>query len=219
MQDKHNEELMKHRKQLAALDLQYLEYKASNGTDFKVELMKNVLWGGGVEFTDKGLSYNPNIPSEYMSMYVRLMMHGIDVRKYVNDFKTLQPEYITFHYEAIEDVEDMIKYIKSLNIKVGLSIKPNTEVSLIKPYLKDLDLVLIMSVEPGEGGQKFINSSTQKIDELYTIRKDNNYHYAIEVDGGINDVTIKECVNADILVVGSFITNGNYQEQIDKIRG
>lgn len=142
-----------------------------------------------------------------------------DVRKYVNDFKTLQPEYITFHYEAIEDVEDMIKYIKSLNIKVGLSIKPNTEVSLIKPYLKDLDLVLIMSVEPGEGGQKFINSSTQKIDELYTIRKDNNYHYAIEVDGGINDVTIKECVNADILVVGSFITNGNYQEQIDKIRG
>jgi len=142
-----------------------------------------------------------------------------DVRKYVNDFKTLQPEYITFHYEAIEDVEDMIKYIKSLNIKVGLSIKPNTEVSLIKPYLKDLDLVLIMSVEPGEGGQKFINSSTQKIDELHTIRKDNNYHYAIEVDGGINDVTIKECVNADILVVGSFITNGNYQEQIDKIRG
>ena len=62
--DKHNEELMVHRKLLAELDLQYLEYKASNGTDFKVELMKNVLWGGGVEFTDKGLSYNPNIPSE-----------------------------------------------------------------------------------------------------------------------------------------------------------
>ena len=62
--DKHNAELMKHRKQLAALDLQYLEYKASNGTDFRVELMKDVLWGGGVEFTDKGLSYNPNIPSE-----------------------------------------------------------------------------------------------------------------------------------------------------------
>ena len=62
--DKHNEELMVHRKLLARLDLQYLEYKASNGTDFKVELMKDVLWGGGVEFTDKGLSYNPNIPSE-----------------------------------------------------------------------------------------------------------------------------------------------------------
>ena len=62
--DKHNEELMVHRKLLAGLDLQYLEYKASNGTNFKVELMKGVLWGGGVEFTDKGLSYNPNIPSE-----------------------------------------------------------------------------------------------------------------------------------------------------------
>ena len=62
--DKHNEELMVHRKMLAKLDLQYLEYKSSNGTNFKVELMKGVLWGGGVEFTDKGLSYNPNIPSE-----------------------------------------------------------------------------------------------------------------------------------------------------------
>ena len=62
--DKHNEELMKHRKELASLDLQYLEYKASNGTNFKVGLMKDVHWGGGVEFTDKGLSYNPNIPSE-----------------------------------------------------------------------------------------------------------------------------------------------------------
>ena len=62
--DKHNKELMVHRRRLAELDLQYLEYKASNGTDFKVELMKGVLWGGGVEFTDKGLSYNPNIPSE-----------------------------------------------------------------------------------------------------------------------------------------------------------
>lgn len=140
-----------------------------------------------------------------------------DVKKYVDDFISLKPCYITFHYEAINNVLDMIKYIKSLNIKVGLSIKPNTKVEEIIPYLSYLDLVLVMSVEPGLGGQKFIENSVYKIDELYKLRNNYNYHYVIEVDGGINNVTSKLCKGADILVVGSFITNGNYEEQIRKI--
>ncbi len=140
-----------------------------------------------------------------------------DVKKYVDDFKKINPKYITFHYEALDNIFDMIRYIKSLNIKVGLSIKPNTSVDDIKPYLKYLDLVLVMSVEPGKGGQTFIENSIDKINYLFDIRKDNNYNYLIEVDGGINDITAKKCHKADILVVGSFITNGNYQEQIDKI--
>lgn len=140
-----------------------------------------------------------------------------DVKKYVDDFKVLKPCYITFHYEAINNVLDMIKYIKSLNIKVGLSIKPNTKVEEIIPYLSYLDLVLVMSVEPGLGGQKFIENSVYKIDELYKLRNNYNYHYVIEVDGGINNVTSKLCKGADILVVGSFITSGNYEEQIRKI--
>ena len=140
-----------------------------------------------------------------------------DVRMYVDDFKLLNPEYITFHYEAVDDILEMINYIKSLNIKVGLSIKPNTSVEVIKPYLKYLDLVLVMSVEPGMGGQKFINNSIDKIEYLYNERINNYYHYLIEVDGGINDQTSKMCSKADILVIGSFITNGNYQVQIDKI--
>ena len=74
-----------------------------------------------------------------------------------------------------------------------------------------------MSVEPGMGGQKFIESSVDKINYLYELRRENNYHYVIEVDGGINDITSKLCNKADILVIGSFITNGNYQEQIDKV--
>ena len=140
-----------------------------------------------------------------------------DVKKYVDDFISLKPCYITFHYEAINNVLDMIKYIKSLNIKVGLSIKPNTKVEEIIPYLSYLDLVLVMSVEPGLGGQKFIENSVYKINELYKLRNNYHYHYVIEVDGGINDVTSKLCKGADILVVGSFITNGNYEEQIRKI--
>ena len=140
-----------------------------------------------------------------------------DVKKYVDDFVTLKPDYITFHYEAINNVLEMIKYIKSLNINVGLSIKPNTKVEEIIPYLSYLDLVLIMSVEPGLGGQKFIEISINKIKELYKLRNDYNYHYVIEVDGGINDITAKLCDKADILVIGSFITNGNYKEQINKI--
>ena len=140
-----------------------------------------------------------------------------DIKKYVDGFKKINPKNITFHYEATTDVGGMINYIKSLGIEVGISIKPNTNVEDIIPYLKYLDLVLVMSVEPGRGGQIFINSSIDKINYLYELRKNNNYHYLIEVDGGVNDITSKLCNSADILVVGSFITNGNYEEQIKKI--
>ena len=146
---------------------------------------------------------------------IHLMVN--DVKKYIDDFKIIKPEYITFHYEAIDNIFDTIRYIKSLKIKVGLSIKPNTNIEDIKPYLKYLDLVLVMSVEPGKGGQTFIESSIDKIDYLYNERINNKYQYLIEVDGGINDITSKLCNKADILVIGSFITNGDYQEQINKI--
>ena len=111
-----------------------------------------------------------------------------------------------------------MRWVLSQGRNVGLSIKPNTKVEEIIPYLSYLDLVLVMSVEPGYGGQKFIENSVDKINELYILRSDYNYHYVIEVDGGINDITAKICNNADILVVGSFITNGNYEEQINKIK-
>lgn len=146
---------------------------------------------------------------------VHLMVN--DVKKYIDDFKIINPTYITFHYEAVDNIFDTIRYIKSLNIKVGLSIKPNTLIKDIIPYLEYLDLVLVMSVEPGYGGQTFIDSSINKINDLYELRNSNNYHYLIEVDGGINDKTAKMCNKADILVIGSFITNGNYDEQIKKI--
>ena len=141
-----------------------------------------------------------------------------DVKKYVDGFKDSKPKNITFHFEATTDVGGMINYIKSLGIEVGLSIKPKTEVKEIVEYLKYIDLVLVMSVEPGKGGQKFIEESTKKIEDLYKLREDYNYHYEIEVDGGINNETIKKCDKADICVVGSYITDDDYIERIKTLR-
>ena len=141
-----------------------------------------------------------------------------DVYKYIDDFKNLNPEFITFHYEVNHDIMDLIKYLKSLNISVGISIKPDTKVTELLPYLPYIDLVLVMSVEPGFGGQKFIENSIDKINELYELRKDNNYKYLIEVDGGINDTNIEKLKKADILVIGSFITNGDYSKNLSIVK-
>ena len=139
-----------------------------------------------------------------------------DVKKYVDDFSVLNPEYITYHYETNINHMEMINYIKSKGIKVGLSIKPNTSVEEIKELLPYIDLVLVMSVEPGKGGQSFMESAVDKVNMLYELKKD--YHYVIEVDGGINLETSKLVSNADILVVGSYITSGNYEERIESLR-
>lgn len=141
-----------------------------------------------------------------------------DVIKYIDDYSKLNPEFITFHFEAVDNVIDVINYIKKKNIKVGLSIKPNTNVEEIVKYLPLIDLVLVMSVEPGFGGQAFIPASLNKIEELYNIRKNNNYNYLIEVDGGVNSSNIKYLDKCDIVVVGSFITNNSdYNKAISEL--
>lgn len=142
-----------------------------------------------------------------------------DIRKYIDDYSSLNPEYITFHYEATTDPANVLAYIQNKNIKAGMSIKPTTTVSEISKYLPYLDLVLVMSVEPGKGGQEYINDTETKIDELVLLRKENNYDFIIEVDGGINSETIKKCNNADFFVVGSYITNSSsYKESIIKLK-
>lgn len=117
-------------------------------------------------------------------------------------------EYITFHYESlIEDkaIYDLIKKIKYYGKKPGISIKPNTDVSSITKYLSELDLVLVMTVEPGFSGQKIILDATKKVKELYDIKISNNFNYIIEVDGGINFDNATDIINmgADLLVIGS----------------
>lgn len=142
-----------------------------------------------------------------------------DVKSYIDDYRELKPVIITFHYEAVNNHRDVIDYIKSCGIKVGMAIKPDTMIEEIIDFLSYLDIVLVMSVEPGSGGQEFIYDSLVKINELDKIRKEKNYSYLIEVDGGVNDITSKLCYNADIVVAGSFITDSDdYEEQIQKIK-
>ena len=141
-----------------------------------------------------------------------------DVYSYIDEYTKINPEYITFHLEVKQEIDNLIEYIKNKNIKVGISIKPNTSINELIPYLDKIDLVLVMSVEPGKGGQAFIKNSTDKINELNKIRKNNNYNYVIEVDGGINNDTIDYAQNADIVVSGSFITNSdNYEKRIEQL--
>ncbi|MEG2322324.1 MAG: ribulose-phosphate 3-epimerase [Bacilli bacterium] len=143
----------------------------------------------------------------------------LDVYKYIDAFKVLKPFMITFHYEVKDDIMNIINYLKKLNIKAGLSIKPQTDITLIEPFLPFLDLVLIMGVNPGKGGQKLIDTSISKIKLLKKLRDINNYSYLISVDGGINDETIKLVKDADIAVMGSYITTGDYKQNVDKIKG
>lgn len=142
-----------------------------------------------------------------------------DVKKYIDDFKTIDPEFITFHYEAVDDPPKIIDYVKKEGIKVGISIKPKTQIKEIIPYLPLIDLVLIMSVEPGRGGQKFIKNVISKVEKLNNLKKEYGYKFVVEIDGGINDQTILYCQGVDIVVVGSFITNSdNYKRQVEKLR-
>lgn len=141
-----------------------------------------------------------------------------DVKKNIDDFIKLNPEFITFHIEAVEDPIEIINYIKNKNIKVGISLKPNTNIDKIYNYLHLVDLVLVMCVEPGRGGQEFIFSSIDKINKLIDFRKQNNLEYLIEVDGGINDRTIGLVRLCDIAVVGSYITNNDYEESVNKLK-
>lgn len=138
---------------------------------------------------------------------------------YIIEYKNLKPVFITIHAEIDYCLKDLIDLIHSYGIKAGISIKPNTSIESIEKYLDIIDNVLIMSVEPGKGGQKFMDSVLYKIDILNKLRKKNNYNYLISIDGGINDTTISKVQNVDFVISGSFICmSDNYQETIDKLK-
>lgn len=138
---------------------------------------------------------------------------------YILKYKNLKPEFITIHSEINKNIYDLIDLIKSYNIKVGISIKPKTSIEQIEKYLKYIDNVLIMSVEPGLGGQKFMDSVLYKIDILDKIRKEKKLNYKISIDGGINNETIKKVNKVDFVICGSYICmSNNYQDKIDSLR-
>ena len=145
-------------------------------------------------------------------------------RAMVKSYIDAGADNVTFHYEACKDnieVSAVIDMIHQYGAKAGMSIKPGTDVNVILPFLSKLDLVLVMSVEPGKGGQKFIGKSLKKINLLYKYKNDNNLkNLLIEVDGGINDKTLGKCVKngASVLVVGSYLFNHpDYVDRFKKI--
>ena len=136
--------------------------------------------------------------------------------EYIKYLANKNIEYITIHLEIEKNINEIIDEIKKLNYKVGISIKPNTQVNALIPYLDKIDLVLIMSVEPGFGGQKFIESTLDKAKEIRTLNK----NIIIEMDGGIKDTNINNIKeHIDIAVVGSYIINSNdYNEAINNLK-
>ena len=148
---------------------------------------------------------------------VHLMINP--VHKYIKDYSDAGADIITFHPESTKNITETINLIRSLDKKVGISLNPNTEIYSIKEHLDKIDLVLIMSVYPGFGGQKFIKDVIKKIKDLDQIRKDQKVNFKIEIDGGINFETSKIAIDAgvDILVSGTTIfkeNNGDLKKNI-----
>ncbi len=145
------------------------------------------------------------------------------VHKYIKDFAEAGADIITIHPEATKNLKESIKQIKTLKKKVGVSLNPDTEISIIRQDLEAVDLILVMSVFPGFGGQKFIHKVIKKIELLKKIKEEKNYKYDIEVDGGINFTNSKEVINAgaNILVSGTTIfkeNNGNIKKNIETLK-
>ena len=145
------------------------------------------------------------------------------VHKYIKDYSDAGADIITFHPEATENVSETINLIKSLNKKVGISLNPNTEIKAAEEYLDKVYLILIMSVYPGFGGQKFITDVVQKIKDLDKIRNERKLNFKIEIDGGINFETSKIAIESgvDILVSGTTIfkeNNGDLKKNIKTLK-
>ena len=147
---------------------------------------------------------------------VHLMIEHPELR--ISDFVTPQTEYITVHQEACVHLHRVIQQIKSLGVKAGVALNPATPASALEYVLGDVDLVLVMSVNPGFGGQKFIPSAMLKISELDEIRKKNDLDYVIEVDGGadLSNAEALKAVGTDIIVAGNAVFGA--EDIVEKVR-
>jgi ribulose-phosphate 3-epimerase len=145
------------------------------------------------------------------------------VHKYIKDYANAGADIITIHPEATNDLQDSIKLIKELNKKVGISLNPESEINLVEKYLNTIDLILIMSVNPGFGGQKFMPKVLDKIKYLNRLREHKKLNFDIEIDGGINFDNNKLAIEAgaNILVSGTTIfksNDGNIKKNIDLLK-
>jgi len=174
----------------------------------------------------ENIAFGPNIvkslrPVTKKILDVHLMI--TPVSKYIDAFIKAGADIVSFHPDADKNSNDIIKQIKSNDCKVGIAVHPKINISDIEIFLDYIDSVIVMTVIPGFGGQKFMHSEVNKIIELNNIKKQKNLKFEIEVDGGINHETGKICrdKNANVLVAGSYIFSSgkeNYKKMINSLR-
>ena len=172
------------------------------------------------------IAFGPNVVKSLRAhtkkiLDVHLMISP--VQKFLDEFISVGADIISFHPDADQNSEVIIKKIKSANRKAGIAIHPKVSINKILRFLDTIDIVIVMTVVPGFGGQKFMHSEVNKIIELANIRNEKSLSFEIEVDGGINNETAKTCKNAgaDVLVAGSYIFSSggeNYKTKIDSLR-
>ena len=181
-----------------------------------------------VDVMDGKYVENKSLPFKEMKHIYKFTDKRLDVHlmvespsKYIKDYASLNTEYITIHLDTLEDTLSNLKLIKSYGIKAGLALNPDDKVDKLIPYLPYIDLILVMGVIPGSGGQKFINKTLSKLKELKVLKKEyKDFNFKISVDGGVNNLVLKKINNlTDIIVSGNYIiSSDNYQEKINSLR-
>ena len=172
------------------------------------------------------ITFGPNIVKSLRKVTSKILdVHLMikPVKKYINEFVEAGSDIITFHPEADDNPEEIIKMISEAEIKAGIGIHPKVNIADIDHLFSKVQQIIVMTVTPGFGGQKFMHEQVQKIKDLDEIRKNNNYNYEIAVDGGINNENAKICKDngADVLAVGSYLLSQNqnsYNEIINSLR-
>lgn len=172
------------------------------------QFVKNITIGPPVVSSIKKVSRIP--------LDVHLMI--VNPENYIHDFVKAGADIVTIHQESTENPAHVLKEIRRLGAKPGITLRPGTDVKKIEPYLDLVELVLIMTVEPGFGGQSFLKDQVDKI-KFVRSRVKSDVH--VEVDGGINDETSKICreAGANVMVAGSYVFKGDYKKAIESLRG
>ena len=172
------------------------------------------------------ITFGPNIVKSLRKVTSKILdVHLMikPVKKYINEFVEAGSDIITFHPEADDNPEEIIKMISDAEIKAGIAIHPKVNITDIDHLFSKVQQIIVMTVTPGFGGQKFMHDQVQKIKDLDEIRKNNNYKYDIAVDGGVNNENAKICKDngANVLAVGSYLLSqnqNNYNKIINSLR-
>ena len=172
------------------------------------------------------ITFGPNIVKSLRKVTSKILdVHLMikPVKQYINEFVEAGSDIITFHPEADDNPEEIIKMISDAEIKAGIAIHPEVNITDIDHLFSKVQQIIVMTVTPGFGGQKFMHDQVQKIKDLDEIRKNNNYNYEIAVDGGVNNENAKICKDngANVLAVGSYLLSqnqNNYNEIINSLR-